>query len=387
MKRLLALLLIALGATLLGGCATPPATGPRTALLHDEAFAPRHERFDPDSLFALTPSMQRYLQQHLTVRDTVRDPRRALLDALYTNGELRLQYDGAVTRNASEAFEARAGNCLSLVIMTAAFAKHMGLPVSFREVMVDQYYRRAGGLTLASGHVNLVLGPPPVRSAVYSAADMGLIVDFIARDELQRLRSVPLNESTVVAMYLNNRAAEALAEGRLDDGYWWAREALMQDPAFIEPANTLGVIYSRAGHALAAEAALRHVLAHAPDHVAALSNLSSLLMREGRTAEAQALQARLAQKQPVAPFHFYELGRQAMAAGDFAAATRHFERELRQQPFQDEVHFWAAQAAWRQGDHEGTARHLGQARDHSATRDNQARYAAKLEHLRAQTLH
>lgn len=387
MKRLLALLLTALGSLLVGGCATAPATAPLNELLHDEAFAPRREPFDPDSLFALTPPMQRYLQQHLSLRDTARDPRRALLDALYTGGELRLQYDGAVTRNASEAFEARAGNCLSLVIMTAAFAKHMGLPVNFREVLVDQYYRRAGGLTLASGHVNLVLGPPPVRSAMYSAADMGLIVDFIAREELHRLRSVPLHERTVVAMYLNNRAAEALADGRLDESYWWARDALLQDPAFVEPANTLGVIYGRAGHARAAESALRHVLAHTPDHAAALSNLSSLLLREGRSAEAQVLQARLAQKQPVAPFHFFELGRQAMAAGDFEAASRHFESELRQQPFQDEVHFWAALAAWQQGDREGTARHLGQARDHSATRDSQARYAAKLEHLRAQTLH
>jgi hypothetical protein len=44
---------------------------------------------------------------------------------------------------AREAFAARTGNCLSLVIMTSAFAKQLGLPVSYRRVVMEEMYTRA----------------------------------------------------------------------------------------------------------------------------------------------------------------------------------------------------------------------------------------------------
>ena len=43
------------------------------------------------------------------------DRRRALIDALYRPGALKLEYDAGTTRNAAQTFEARAGNCLLLV--------------------------------------------------------------------------------------------------------------------------------------------------------------------------------------------------------------------------------------------------------------------------------
>jgi len=35
-------------------------------------------------------------------------------------------------------------------------------------------------------------------------------------------------------MYMNNRAVETLARGNLDDAYWWARAAILEDPHFID---------------------------------------------------------------------------------------------------------------------------------------------------------
>ena len=71
----------------------------------------------------------------------------ALLEALYTQGELRLEYDARRTRTAAEAFDARMGNCLSLVIMTAAFATEMQLQVRFQDVLgivFDSWDERLG---------------------------------------------------------------------------------------------------------------------------------------------------------------------------------------------------------------------------------------------------
>jgi len=367
---------------LLSACATPQTPAPGPQILHDELFKLHSPMPEAGSVFALSDEMLAYAAKELGPLARHADPRDELIAALYSKGRLRLDHDGSSTRSASQAFASRSGNCLSLVIMTASLARHLGLPVSFQAVQTDDFYSRSGGLYMASGHVNLVLGPPAIRSGYSRGGRESLTVDFLPQDELRGQRTRPLDERTIVAMYLNNRAAETLAAGNVDEAYGYARAALLHDPGFFNASNTLGVIYNRAGHAGPAEAAFRHALAGDPDHVSALSNLIKLLQREGRNSETAAFAARLDRLQPVPPFQHFDLGRYALDAGYPALARDHFLRELRLQPYQDEVHFWAAQAYWRLGQTERAQHHLRQAVEFSGTRKSHDRYAAKLEGLR-----
>lgn len=373
-------------AMVLQGCASLPDPQGTQALLHDRLFQPVATPPDAQAVFALSPAMRAYADAELAVLAKAQDPRRALITALYDKGQLRLDYDSSLTRNAAQAFEDRAGNCLSLAIMTASFARHLGLPAHVQAVLGDEFYSRtdSGKLYLASGHVNLVLGPP-VRATPNRLDDEILTVDFLPEIELRGLRSRALDDATVAAMFLNNRAAEWLAEGQLDQAYAHARAALLQEPSFFNTANTLGVVYNWAGHAQEAEAAFRHVLKHDAHHLSALANLSRLLAVQGRQAEADELGQRLARLQPEPPFHHFSLGRSAMDGGRFREALDHFKRELRLQPFQDEVHFWAAQAYLRLGLPTLAGQHLQRAADFSRSKSAQARYNAKLEHLRQHT--
>ena len=61
------------------------------------------------------------------------------------------------TKNAAATFATRTGNCLSLVIMTAAFAKELGVPVRYQAAYLDETWSRTGNLLIASGHVNVTL--------------------------------------------------------------------------------------------------------------------------------------------------------------------------------------------------------------------------------------
>lgn len=375
--------LFVLAALLCTACATPPAPPAPTALFHDQLFGPPSQPVSPADVFALSPAMIEFAQRNLSGLRRLNDPRRELIEVMYQKSGLQLSYDSTRTRSAAEAFDAREGNCLSLVIMSAAFARWLDLNVGFQAVLIEENYSRNGNLVLSSQHVNLELGPPPVRPAVSRSNSDSLVVDFLPPSELRGLRTRPLAEHTIMAMFFNNRAAEALAGGRRDDAYWLAREALHQDPGYANAANTLGVIYQRAGHEAQAEAALRHAMEHEGSVVNALSNLLPMLQRQQRHGEAVAVAARLAQLQPVPPFQRLEEGRSAMAAGNFQQAHELFQQELRLQPYQDEVHFWAAQAAWRLGRPAEAARHMGYARDYSLDRGSQARYSAKLEALRS----
>ncbi len=210
-----------------------------------------------------------------------------------------------------------------------------------------------------------------------------LTVDFVPPEDLRGASVRPLAERTVVAMYMNNRAAETLAAGQHAQAYAWAREALHHDPDYLPGINTLAVIYLRAGDMAEAEAALRHVLAYAPDDEAALSNLAGTLHRAGRSAEAAMVAARLERIQPYPPFHFLDLGRQALLEGRADRARELIARELRRQPFQHEAHFWAAVADAALGDAQAAAQHLQLARDYSGSPQQRAHYSAKLATLRS----
>jgi Flp pilus assembly protein TadD len=372
-------------AALAGACASPQALLKVPMPFEDAAFAPSTLPLPSrESLFALSPAMQAYAHEHLRMPASGKDSRRELIAALYEKQRLRIDYEASITRDAAATFDTRSGNCLSLVIMTAAFARHLDIPVSYQAVLLDDFHSRSGDLQFVSGHVNLVLSPRALRPSRDADEPHALVVDFLPQIELRGVRTKSLTEATIVAMYFNNRAAELLAEGQVTAAYWAARRAVQEDPSFSAALNTLGVVYTRHRLLAAAEQAFRRVLEQEVFSVSALTNLQRLLVAQGRSAEAEPIQARLAQLQPVTPFDQLTRGQKAMVEGRHAQALELFVRELRLQPFQDEAHFWAAQAYWRLGEGKLAERHLQYARDFSRTRSAQQRYGAKLEHLRAQ---
>jgi Tfp pilus assembly protein PilF len=379
----LASLLIALS---LAGCAgTPPSPPAPSQLFSDTAFGAPLERIGADDLFALSPAMRAYLHSP-ALRAQLRSKglEQGLVDALYQKGELKLEYDSSMTRNASQTFEARSGNCLSLVIMTAAFARELGLNVNYQGVMVDDSWRRSGELYLASSHVNLSLGKRESYHPGSVETERTLTIDFLPSEQLAGYRTYRLEENVIGAMYMNNRAVESLLQARIDDAYWWARAAVAQSPAFIVAYNTLGVIYQRHGDRQMAERTFRTALEREPENVAVMQNLVPLLVALGKNDESAALAKRMAALEPSPPFHFFSLGMKAMERHDYQGARAMFEREVRRAPYYDEFHFWLGMAWLRLGEAGQAREQMALALDTSTTHDARALYAAKLAQLRAQ---
>lgn len=382
MKRLaIGLLSLSL---LLGGCAsTAPSPTPPPALFADERFAPPSETVGAKDLFALSPAMRDYLDSPaFSQRLRSKGMRHGLLDALYSKTDLKLEYESRITRTASETYNARMGNCLSLVIMTAAFAKELGMPVYFRSVEVENSWSRTAGLYLSSAHINIGLGQRPGDVLRSYDSERVLVVDFIPRDEAATLRSRELEEQDIVALYLNNRAAEALVQDRIDDAYWWARAAVEAQPGTATTLNTLAVIYQRHGELALAERAYQAALAREPENLSVLRNLEPLLLALGRPQEAQALAKRIASIEPTPPYYYFDKGMVALKAGDFDQAVTDFAREVRRAPYNDEFRFWLGIAHLKLG-HLGDAReNIALAVDHSTRGDMREVYSAKLAYLR-----
>ena len=225
---------------LVAGCASAPPVPRDARFFRDAAFRPPTEAIRGADVFALSPAMRAYLDAKVAGPAQKRGRQNALVDALYTHGDLKLEYDSEMTRDAAQAFAARAGNCLSLVIMTAAFAKALDLPVTYQKVFVDDEWARSGDLYVAIGHVNLTLGRRRTDEGGFGyrvgrkpQESEGLTIDFLPPDDLRRMRTREIGEDAIVAMFMNNRAVEALAQDRVDDAYWWAKASIGQSSEFL----------------------------------------------------------------------------------------------------------------------------------------------------------
>jgi Flp pilus assembly protein TadD len=369
----------------LAACATRPPSSepprPPPGLFEDGAFAEPQQAPDPQAVFALSPAMRRYLDEDIAGLVRQHGRQRGLADALHSKAHLRLEYDAELTRTAADAFDARAGNCLSLVVMTAALAKHLELPVTFQALTGHETWSRNGDLAIVNGHVNITLAKHPIeRLSVYDAPTL-LRIDFAALPAGRGQALHVVSEATIVSMFMNNRAAEHLVRGAIDDAYAHAREAVRQDPTYAGAYNTLGVIYARRGLAAAAERAYREALARDDRHKPALQNIARLLQGQGRAGAADAFVQRLAVLERDPPFAHFDLGVAAAKAGQYTAARDHLQRELQRDPDYHEFHFWLALSLYGLGDVEQARKHLDLAMRNSTTRREQALYAAKLRSI------
>ena len=377
MKNLAALLFC----SLLAACASRPPMPPAATLFHDEFFEAPTAHIDPGAALAVSPAMRQYLATRPVARAQLGDRRRKLIDALY-HGDLKLEYDATSTRTAAQAFDARSGNCLALVLMTAAFAKELGLTVHYQAVLGEDVWDRSGDLYIAIGHVNLVLEDNQLRGGV-TFVEPPMVVDFLPPRDAQVFDTREIAESTVIAMYLNNRAVESLTRGQLDDAYWWAREAIRRDPELLSAYITLGVIYRNHHHPELAEAALLRVSEREPGNTKAMSNRIIVLRDLGRSAEATALAQQLDRLDPHPPFSYFLQGMAALREGRLEAARSLFTKEVDRAPYHHEFQFWLAITYLQLHDQARATAHLKRAMEVSTTRKDHDLYAAKLERLKA----
>ena len=371
----------------LAGCAAPTTSPPsQTGLFIDAAFKPPSVRIVPADALAMSPAMERFADGGMRNEMRAKGVREGLISALYSKGRLQLDYDSVSTRNAAEAFEAHRGNCLSLVLMTASFARHFNLPMSFNSVITEDVWTRYNGMYVAAGHINITLAriAAPTGAMVFGS-DSLLTIDFLPASQLTGQRSRVVDESTVVAMYLSNRAAEALTTGDVDNAYWWARAAIDTDPRWLAAYNTLAVLYRRKGLGERAESVLRLVLDREPSNAQALANLTIVLTDAGRVAEAKMLARRLAEIQPIPPYQYFDQGMVAIRAGDYPSARDFFRKEIARDAYVSEFHFWLAVASYGAGDLAAAKDESDKALQNSATIKDRELYGAKQAWLNRQS--
>ena len=348
-------------------------------LLNDSLF-PSYALFpveSSDEIFYLDEDAQFFAERAVYEKSILQKNVKGLVKAIFDHSDHGMLYRNSANTTANTTFNNRAANCLSLSIMTYALAEHVGLNATFYEVEIPEYWTRREGYSLLNGHINLRLSLPnesPVAAVGGTWAD----VDF----DPQMLRNYfprnAVSKNKVIAMYYNNKGADALVANSYTRAYSYFRAAAKVAPELQQSWVNLGVLYRMVDEYEQAEMTYKHALSLNEENLTAWENLSILYTYQDRDDEALKITQMVEAKRKHNPYYHYILGEQALEAGDIALAIVHYERGLRLDNARHEILFGMAKAYHELGDVSEAQRYLERAVRYSPNEQEKQRYSSKL---------
>ena len=350
-----------------------------TIVLHDEVFADfaTYPIESEEQIFALNDEALAFVKQSMKGQFNPQDKIESLVRNVFSRSRFNLLYRAEANTTANETFDNRAANCLSMSIMTYALAKQAGFGVRFQDVEIPEYWTRREGQSLLNGHINLQILPKPNNEKMRFIT-RGFEVDFDAQASREHFPKTFLSLQQVLAMYYNNKGADALLAAEYGNAYAYFKAAITHEPHLVSGLANLGYLYRLNGHYQFAEDTYLRALEVDQDNLTAWGNLAYLYRHTQRLAEASQISARIERKRGDNPFYHVKLGDTALENRQWQQALQHYRTALRLNKSYHEVFFGLAKAYHALGDIPRSKRYLTLAKKKSRTQQEQDNYQVKL---------
>ncbi len=245
---------------------------------------------------------------------------------------------------------------------------------------MPEYFELREDYGVINGHVNLVVLTKIPEGGSLSDRS-GLTIDFDESLTSRRFDQFIVPRKRIIAMYYNNKGAEALIAHRDTEAYAYLRAALLQDPNFIPTWGNLGILYRHIDKGDSAEALYRSVLDVTAYDRAILENLAVLLKSTGREKEAGKISWSVEKKRKESPYYQYYLGEIEYKNKNWLAAKKHYLKAIKLAGNVDFLYFGLAKTYYQMGDNKRTERYLKKAKKYSVDDDSTERYQNKLHYL------
>ena len=294
-------------------------------------------------LLEMTPEMIAYLEKHVPFDLDGWELVVQLLSLLFSEEYLGIVYDDAANFSAAEVFAERRANCLSLVNLYIALARHLGLEVNYQTAKVRPTWNRRGELLVVSEHIN-ALGRLSPNSQY--------VVDFTPEVQLQQASAKTISDQEAEALYFNNLAVEHLIEGDVVKARDTVQHALYLDPELDIAWNNLGSILGRLDQVDLAEYSYQKAFWLNRNNASAISNLARLYDGKGEEQLALRYAGAVEAYKRRNPYYHYMLGNSAFEHGEFADAQRHFERAIRRNDLEPDFYLALGLTHQEMGDEE-----------------------------------
>ncbi len=361
-----------------------PQTSVNTNLYLDEKFDSDNAiRIETEAeIFALDDDMRNMVHEKLLNQLTAQQKARVLLEHLFDEENIALSYDGNANITARQAYHSKSANCMSLTILAYALAEEAGMNISFQEVDVPEYWVSNGRYSLLTGHVNLLVKESKAVNRRIIWGEKATQIDFDPYVSKKDFPAKVIKKHTLLAMFYNNKGAEALVNNNFYKAYQYIKVATETDPLFAAAWGNLGVLYKLTGDYQMAESVYRKAISLDEDNLNALGNLALLFNKQGRNNEAQPIEDYLYKLRIRNPYYHALLGSEAFIKRSYQASIKHYKKAIQLDDEQHEFYFGLAKAYYKQNNFTLAKRSLTKAVALTKAKDTQRQYVAKLNFLK-----
>lgn len=354
-----------------------------TPELSSQHFGVKPDMPTPEEIFALPLHEQtrflRYYHDALQHPSSPQQGHQALFHYLERDMGRFDYHHGTFT--ASQTLSQRNGNCLSLAILTTAYAKLVALDYEFVSVTSAPVFLKGARFSEVSTHVLTRLYRPDDggKSDKVMVRRANILIDYFPTRS--SVIDGQVSESQLIAGFFVNWSSSALQQERFDEAGWYALEALNHDPQNIQALNNLGVTYRYLAQAPLSEKAYQYGLAIEPDNLKLLFNYSLLLRAQGREQQARAVRSRIETSADSSPFDWLYLAESSLNRGRYEAAIRYFDKVIAVAPYLHQAHAGIGRAYALTGKPKLAEKAFERALMNTHDNDSEAKYQAKLSIL------
>ncbi|NQZ27869.1 MAG: tetratricopeptide repeat protein [Colwellia sp.] len=357
--------------------------GPQVNLYLDSHFYPENPIVieTEQEIFQLDDDMRAMVQAKLMNNLPAQKKAIILLEHLFDEENIAISYSGNANVTASQAYQSKIANCMSLTIMAYALAEEAGMNVSFQEVDVPEYWVRNGQYNLIAGHVNLLVKEDKGISRYVIWGDKTTRIDFDPFVAKKHFPSHAIKKHTLLAMFYNNKGAEAMVNNNYSIAYQYLKKASQTDNQFASAWGNLGILYKLNGHYTMAENAYRHAISLDSKNYTSLGNLALLLHKQGRVSEAQPIEEFIYRARVKNPYYHALLANEAYFNQLYPQAIKHYKKAIQLNDEQHEFYFGLAKTYYQQNKLPLAKKAMNKAVALTRAKDTQRQYIAKLNFL------
>lgn len=330
-----------------------------------------------EEIFALTPDAKLFVNKAIHSSDDPKIQIKRLVKAIFDHSDLNMIYDSSANTVAGDTFTNGSANCLSLSIMTYALARHAGFGVTFREIDIPEYWTRREGFSLINGHINLHVYDYGHNSIYFE--NRSTLVDFDPFSPKKYFPAFNVEKQRVIAMFYNNKGADALVNGRYNESYAYFRAAILADKGFQDAWANMGILYRMTGHYDWAENTYEQALTIDEDNLTIWENLAVLHRFMGRFEKADDIAKTVESKRQRNPYYHFMLGELDFEAKQYELAVSHFRKAIKLDGGQHQFYFGMAKVRAAMGDRQGAITWLRRAKSNTSLDDIKERYQNKMD--------
>jgi Flp pilus assembly protein TadD len=334
-----------------------------------------------NEIFALDNEMKAMVKKKLSPIKNTRKKTIKLLEHIFSTENIDLLYENGANVTAREAYHQHTANCMSLTIMAYSLAKEAQLDIYFQEIDIPEYWVRNGKYNMLTGHVNLLVKQKliPGKTFIFDQSEME--VDFDPFATKSRFPRKIINKNRVIAMYYNNKGAQALINEEYSNAYQYFKAATKKDSTFSTAWGNLGVLYRIDNRDELAKKTYSHALALNDENLTVMGNLAIIYNREKNITLANQIEKVLQKKRNKNPYYHALLGDEAYYKGSLEQALSHYKKAIKMDEKVHEFHFGIAKVYYELAQNDLAKRHLKKAILLNNTRLVENQYIAKLNFL------